>query len=389
MKHPEKMKYFYGMLSGFGAISLSILFFFLIYKIKVIYSGLETLSYILTPFIYGIMIAYLLCPICNTVSSFMSSKFSKLTPTHITIISVTVSILFGLFLVYTLVMMIVPPLIENVISLWNSFPEKFDNFILWLELYCKDYPDVILFFDTGTDQIYTAVNGWLEENILPNLMNIVSGVGMSVWKIIKFLKNALIGLIVSVYLLAKRKQIKQQGSMLLHSILKPHWANALLEELKLADRMFSGFISGKILDSGIIGIMCYTGCMIFHFPNALLVSVIVGVTNIIPFFGPFIGAVPSVILILLENPVKAVWFTLFILILQQLDGHIIGPAILGNSTGLSSFWVLFSIVLFGGLWGILGMIVGVPLFAEIYDITKKMVHRGLRRNGQEKTYYEE
>lgn len=152
--------------------------------------------------------------------------------------------------------------------------------------------------------------------------------------------------------------------------------------------MFGGFISGKILDSGINGIMCYTGCMIFHFPNALLVSVIVGVTNIIPFFGPFIGAVP-VILILLENPVKAVWFTLFILILQQLDGHIIGPAILGNSTGLSSFWVLFSIVLFGGLWGILGMIVGVPLFAVIYDITKKMVHRGLRRNGQEKTYYEE
>ena len=144
--------------------------------------------------------------------------------------------------------------------------------------------------------------------------------------------------------------------------------------------MFGGFINGKIMDSAIIGVLCYIGCLIFKFPSALLVSVIIGVTNVIPFFGPFIGAIPATLLILIQNPIKALWFVLFVLVLQQLDGNIIGPKILGNTTGLSSFWVLFAILLFGGLWGFAGMIVGVPLFAVIYDVIKKLVIHGLRRN---------
>jgi predicted PurR-regulated permease PerM len=146
------------------------------------------------------------------------------------------------------------------------------------------------------------------------------------------------------------------------------------------DRMFGGFIDGKIVDSAIIGVLCYIGCLIFKFPNALLVSAIVGITNLIPFFGPFIGAIPSVLLILIESPVKAIWFALFILVLQQLDGNVIGPKILGDRTGLSSFWVLFSIILFGGLWGLVGMVICVPLFAVIYDLLKKLIYRGLRKN---------
>ena len=148
------------------------------------------------------------------------------------------------------------------------------------------------------------------------------------------------------------------------------------------DRMFGGFIDGKIVDSAIIGILCYIGCLVFKFPNALLISAFVGITNVIPFFGPFIGAIPSIFLILIEDPMKAVWFVLFILALQQLDGNIIGPAILGDRTGLSSFWVLFTIILFGGLFGIVGMIIAVPLFAVIYDTIKKLVRRGLFRKDQ-------
>ena len=154
------------------------------------------------------------------------------------------------------------------------------------------------------------------------------------------------------------------------------------EEAKYADKMFGGFINGKIMDSAIIGVLCYIGCLIFKFPSALLVSVIIGVTNVIPFFGPFIGAVPATLLILIQNPIKALWFVLFVLVLQQLDGNVIGPKILGNTTGLSSFWVLFAILLFGGLWGFVGMIVGVPLFAVIYDIIKKLVIHGLKRNAE-------
>ena len=155
-----------------------------------------------------------------------------------------------------------------------------------------------------------------------------------------------------------------------------------LNEVAFIDRMFGGFIDGKLVDSAIIGILCYIGCLIFKFPNPLLIAAIVGITNIIPFFGPFIGAIPSTFLILIEDPVKALWFVLFVLVLQQLDGNIIGPAILGDRTGVSSFWVLFSIILFGSLWGVVGMIVAVPLFAVIYDIIKKFVRRGLFQKNQ-------
>ena len=155
----------------------------------------------------------------------------------------------------------------------------------------------------------------------------------------------------------------------------------VLDEVAFIDKMFGGFIDGKIVDSAIIGVLCYIGCLIFKFPNALLVSAIVGITNVIPFFGPFIGAVPATLLIMLENPIKGLWFILFVFGLQQLDGNVIGPKILGDKTGLSSFWVLFGIILFGGLWGLVGMVICVPMFAVIYDIVKKLVRRGLMKKG--------
>ena len=170
--------------------------------------------------------------------------------------------------------------------------------------------------------------------------------------------------------------------MIIRSLLKPRWADLVMEEIVFMDRMFGGFIDGKLLDSGIIGVLCYIGCVVFRFPNALLVSAIVGITNVIPFFGPFIGAVPATILIMIENPVKGLWFIVFVLALQQLDGNIIGPKILGNRTGLSSFWVLFAIVLFGGLWGVPGMVICVPVFAVIYNTIKRLVRRGLHKKGQ-------
>ena len=199
---------------------------------------------------------------------------------------------------------------------------------------------------------------------------------------VTWFKNLLIGLIVAVYLLASRKKLVKQAKMILYSVVKPHWAQLIQEEVLYADKMFGGFINGKIMDSAIIGVLCYIVCAIVKFPSALLVSVIIGVTNVIPFFGPFIGAVPATLLILIQSPIKALWFVLFVLVLQQLDGNVIGPKILGDRTGLSSFWVLFTIILFGGLWGVFGMVIGVPLFGVIYDTVKKLVRRGLDKKGQ-------
>ena len=168
---------------------------------------------------------------------------------------------------------------------------------------------------------------------------------------------------------------------MIRSTLKPKWADIVLEEIAFVDKMFGGFIEGKIVDSLIIGILCYIGCWVFKFPNPLLISAIIGVTNVIPFFGPFLGAIPAMLLILMESPIQALWFGLFVLALQQLDGNIIGPMILGDATGVSSFWVLFSILLFGGLWGIVGMVVAVPLFAVLYNIVRRLVVLGLEHHG--------
>lgn len=381
MKRSDKNKYIYMMLAGFGSISLSVLLFFLLYKLEVIRLGIGTLTSILAPFIYGGIIAYLLCPVCNRIDHFLSRKFPKMSKRQINGISVSLASAFGLLVMYALIMMIVPQFIENIISMWNTLPEKVDNAIAWLRKDSRNSSEIVTFFDQAGDWLYAAINDWVEENILNNITNIVSSMGAWVWSVIIVIKNILIGLIVSVYFMFNRKKFGHQGTLIIRSIFKPAWADVILSEIHLADGMFGGFITGKLLDSGIIGVLCYIGCLIFRFPNALLISVIVGVTNIIPVFGPIIGAIPSAFLILLENPIKALWFSVFILALQQLDGHVIGPAILGNKTGLSSFWGLFSIVLFGGLWGIAGMVIGVPLFAVIYDVIKKLVNIGLRRNG--------
>jgi len=197
------------------------------------------------------------------------------------------------------------------------------------------------------------------------------------------LKNIFLGVLISIYMLASRKLFARQAKLLLRGVFPKRWADAVETEVRYADRMFNGFLMGKLLDSAIIGVICFVVTTILRFDMAILISVIVGVTNIIPFFGPFIGAIPCALLLLLKSPWQCLIFLIFIVILQQLDGNVIGPKILGNTTGVSSFWVLFSILLFGGLWGVFGMIVGVPLFAVIYDIARKLIYRGLKRHQQE------
>ena len=383
MKNPEKKPYIYGMLAGFGAISLSVLFFFFLYRLQGVGQAMDTIAEILAPFIYGGVIAYLLRPVCNWYSRNMNKVFRGKRPKLAEMLAVTLSMVTGLLAVYALIIMIAPQLYRSIVSLWASIPDKLDQLLAWFSETFGENEVLLQYFNTSSETIYNELDTWARGTLVPYIKDIVSGVGMSVWKVLLFLKNLLIGLIVAVYLLASRKKFGRQGVMVIRSALKPLWADMVLEEIAFVDKMFGGFVDGKLVDSAIIGMLCYIGCMLFRFPNALLVSAIVGITNVIPFFGPFLGAVPATLLILIENPMKALWFVLFVLLLQQVDGNIIGPKILGEHTGVSSFWVLFSILLFGGMWGLAGMIVAVPLFAVIYDIVKKLVVRGLKRNGCE------
>ena len=292
------------------------------------------------------------------------------------------ALLFGLLVIYALFMMIIPQLVTSVTTLYYTARANLNNFIRWVNNleFVADNEVIMDYVNKAYNAISVDLDSWIKNTLMPSMQNIVSGAAVGVLNVVTMAKNLIIGIIVAVYMLASRKRFVQQAKLVLYSIFKPRWAELIKEEVKYADKMFGGFINGKIMDSAIIGVLCYIGCLIFKFPSALLVSVIIGVTNVIPFFGPFIGAVPATLLILIQSPIKALWFVLFILVLQQLDGNVIGPKILGNTTGLSSFWVLFAILLFGGLWGFVGMIVGVPLFAVIYDVIKKLVIYGLKRN---------
>ena len=404
-KKPHMKPYLYAMAAGFGAISLSIIFFFLIYRFQGFGDAISTLTGILMPFIYGAVIAYLLKPVCNCIEDFLRRIFPEKMRGTANMLAVAASLLFGLLLIYALFMMIVPQLITSVTSLYYTARSNINHFVDWAsqqEIIASN-KKLLDFIETSYDTLQANLDSWFKTTLIPSMQNILSGAAVGVMNVVVFFKNVVIGLVVSVYLLASRKKFGQQGKLVLYSLIKPHWADLILEEVSYADKMFGGFINGKILDSAIIGVLCYVACiifkfpsallvsviigvlcyiacLIFKFPSALLVSVIIGVTNVIPFFGPFIGAVPATLLILIQNPIKALWFVLFVLVLQQVDGNIIGPKILGNTTGLSSFWVLFAILLFGGLWGFVGMIIGVPLFAVIYDIIKKLVFHGLRRH---------
>lgn len=377
MVDPKKRRYLNISLAVFSAIAMSLILFFILFSLQGIGEALHTVMDILAPFVYGGVIAYLLRPLCNTYESFFTDVLPQKVKRFSNGIAVILSIITGILVVYTLIIMIAPQLYASILSLWNSLPEKINQFIVWATGVFGEDDELLQLFNSSYQKLMAELESWAQNTLIPQITNIVSGVGSSVLKVLNFLYNLLIGLIVAVYLLGSRKKFARQSVLLVRSCLKPKWADMFLNEIAFIDRMFGGFIDGKILDSAIIGVLCYIGCLIFKFPNPLLIAAIVGITNVIPFFGPFIGAVPSTFLILIEDPIKALWFVLFVLVLQQLDGNIIGPAILGDRTGISSFWVLFTIILCGGLWGIVGMVIAVPLFAVIYDIIKKLVRRGL------------
>ena len=255
----------------------------------------------------------------------------------------------------------------------------------------KDQPELQTYFNHFSSQVENGLNDVLKANssMMTTIQGIVNNITVQLIEVLSVFKNMFLGFLIAVYLLASRKLFGAQAKLLLYGIFSNKWAKIIEEEVHYTDKMFNGFFVGKIIDSAIIGLICFAGTTLLGFESAAFISVVIGVTNIIPFFGPFIGAIPCALLLLLgSNPWDALYFLIFIVILQQVDGNIIGPKILGNTTGVSSFWVLFSILLFGGLWGLVGMVIAVPLFGVIYDIIRKLTARGLKRNRHEEMMQE-
>lgn len=389
MIDPFKKRYVYAMLAGFGAISLSIVLFFVLFRLHGIGEVLDSFVQILSPFIYGGVVAYLLRPMCNGYEGFFRKRLPIRARRYAEVLAIVLSILTMFVVIYALIAMVAPQVYESVITMWNAIPSRVRTFLAWAESTFgeDDRMDVIFnAFNTSYENLYTEMENWVRNTVMPQVTTVISGVGSSMFKVLRVLYNLLIGLIVAVYVLFSRKRFSRQCAMLVRSLFSERWAEAILNEVALVDRMFGGFIDAKILDSAIIGVLCYLGCSILRMPNTLLVSVFIGITNVIPFFGPFIGAVPATLLILIEDPIKALWFVIFTLFLQQLDGNVIGPRIMGNRIGISGFWVMFAIIFFGGTWGVVGMVVGVPLFAVIYDLVRKFVRNGLRNKGKQEIW---
>lgn len=348
---------------------------------------------ILKPVLYGCVIAYLVNPLCKIYQRLLRKLAKKqekeLSPKMkrmIDSLSIAFGLLTGILVIAILCRLVLPQLFTSISSMVDTLPKQVNYYYHELTDWVEGNPFLADQMQKAllqmTDYFDTKMNSelfpWLQRVLLPNVNTYAMQFANGVMSFMNVLYNLFIGLIVAIYILGGKREFLAQAKKILYGMLRKEHADIVAHYVQLTNQMFSGFIAGKIVDSTIIGLICFVFMWILHLPYALLVSVIVGVTNIIPVFGPYIGAIPSFLLILLVSPVQALYFLILVIILQQADGNIIGPAILGESTGLSAFWVLFAILLFGGLWGLFGMLVGVPLFAVIYQMIKDIVHARLR-----------
>lgn len=259
--------------------------------------------------------------------------------------------------------MIIPQVWDSVMKIIQMVPQKLIVVNNWIEHMLENQPELQAYFEEFSSQAESNIDSLLNVDTIQKVQSIINSLSVQLFGVLGVVKNIFLGLLISAYLLGSRKLFGAQAGLILHGVFSDKWAKIIEEEIRYTDKMFNGFLVGKIIDSAIIGLLCFAGTSIMGFEAPAFISVIIGITNIIPFFGPFIGAIPCGLLLLLENPMHCLYFIIFIFVLQQLDGNVIGPKILGNTTGVSSFWVLFAILLFGGMWGVVGMVIGVPLFA--------------------------
>ena len=366
-------------------ITFGILFFFFVFRMDAILGFLGKLLSILAPITTGAAIAYLINPLVTATDKFLFSFFKRChIPAKLSgFISLAISITLWLGLLVAgislLFSMIVPELYSSIVKLAGDFRDYANIIYNFINEHLESNPEILTYVQEVLDTIINSVYNWVNNELILQVQNIMSKLTVGISWAFTLVSNIVISLIVSVYLLVSKKRFLGQLKKLLYVFLKPDTANAALSIFRQINKIFGGFISGKIIDSLIIGVLCFIGVSILKMPYPLLISVIVGVTNVIPFFGPYIGAIPSAFLVLLIDPGKCLIFLIFILALQQLDGNVIGPAILGDSTGVSPFWIIVSILVGGGLFGFIGMLLGVPTFAVIYYLAKTFSEYYLRK----------
>lgn len=384
MKFHIEKKYIYWGITAFLVIGASLCLYYLLFYGSNISSGFHTFVSIAMPILDGLLLAYLLNPVLNGIEKKciiplcrkcnINVDSKKKNKKRIRFISIIFTVIIVALALYCFFATIIPQLIRSIQSIILQFPIYANNLTVWITNLLADNPDIESMVMDVFDKYSGELNNYLNQSLLPKMNELIKDVSLSFLSFLMRLWNLIIGFIISIYILGSKELFAGQAKKMVYAIFETKTANAVISDVRFTHRTFSGFMVGKIIDSIIIGIICFVGTSLMGTPYGVLVSVIVGITNVVPFFGPYLGAIPSALLILMVNPLHCLYFIIFILILQQFDGNILGPKILGDSTGLSGFWVIFSITLFGGMFGILGMIVGVPVFAVIYAAIRAVIN---------------
>ena len=380
--HRENIYFRWG-LTAFIVVVACIIAAQFITKMPAFFGYVKAFLRTLSPVLYGLGIAYLLHPIEDRIRKLLEPQLCKLLPEKkaagmAKAIGILASLVLAVLVVWALIAMVLPQLLESITTIIGNFPSYYNTLSKWIQEFingsiAEDVTQGIM------DQVYSYLNSFLTETVLPKMQAILASLTTGVMNIAKSMLNLIIGVIISIYLLSGKDKFLAQAKKLCYAVLGQKKGGYVCNVCTFANRVFGGFIGGKIIDSLIIGVLCFVGLHILDMPYTMLISIIVGVTNIIPFFGPYLGAIPSALLLLVIDPMECLYFVIFVIILQQIDGNIIGPAILGDATGLDSIWVVVSLLVFGSLFGVLGMVIAVPLFAVIYKIISELVNFLLKK----------
>ena len=377
MKIDWNRKYTTVAVYSFIVIACSIVFYLISSQVKVFSSKISDFIAILYPFIIGFAIAYLLNFILKFIEDrIISEKMKGKSPAKVRAISMIITYFVAGTLCYLFVHFVWPELLESIIGLFNDIPNYVNNATVMINKLIEE-------FNLTPASMEILESKWKEitDFIMNFMTDIIPVIGNTIMIVLSSLWNIVLGVIVSIYLLKDKEKFFAISKKITYAIFNREHSYKILELTHRANKIFGKFLGGKILDSFIIAIITFVVLTIFKMPYTLLVTVIVGVTNVIPFFGPFFGAIPSVILVRFVSPIKAFWLLIIILIIQQLDGNVIGPKILGDSIGVSAFWILFALLIAGKFLGLVGMLLGVPLFAFVYSIIKDITEERLDKKG--------
>ena len=385
MRNKIDNKYFYWGLTFFAVIAASIILFFTFYRWQQIVDFILYLFKVFSPILYGLLLAYVLSPLLSFLEAKVFAKLGrkifkkerKKVQRFSRIMSISVSAIILFLIIFGIINYIIPELFKSINIIIANVPDYLTNGKNWIVSKFSSQPDVQEVILNNYNNVANYVLDYINNSVLPSMTTVIKNLSIGIIGLLKLIVNVILSFIIAVYVLSSKEKFIAQAKKMMYAILNPYQSMIVLENIRYTHRVFGGFLYGKVIDSLIIGLICFIFMILFKMPYTILISVIIGITNIIPYFGPFIGAIPSILLILLVSPTKALTFLVFIFILQQFDGNILGPKILGSKTGLKSFWVLFAILIFGNLFGFIGMLFGVPLFAIIYAFVNGVCTRKL------------